>query len=80
MLLISLSSLSAIKVYVHLRVGHELERQIREGELVRGDQVPSMAKLADTYGISRNTARRVLIWLRDQGLVEITPGWGTFVL
>lgn len=38
-----------------------------------------MARLCETYGISRGTARRVLTTLRDWGLVQITPGWGTFV-
>jgi DNA-binding GntR family transcriptional regulator len=38
-----------------------------------------MARLCEVYGISRGTARRVLVTLRDWGLVEITPGWGTFV-
>ena len=38
-----------------------------------------MAELADTYSISRGTARRVLSTLRDEGYVVITPGWGTFV-
>jgi DNA-binding GntR family transcriptional regulator len=38
-----------------------------------------MARLGEIHGISRGTARRVLTTLRDWGLVEITPGWGTFV-
>jgi GntR family transcriptional regulator len=63
----------------YLRVADELAAKIEAGELVRGDQVPSMAKLADEYGISRGTARRVLLTLRDRDLVTITPGWGTFV-
>jgi DNA-binding GntR family transcriptional regulator len=63
----------------YLRVADELAAKIDAGELVRGDQVPSMARLAETYGISRGTARRVLLTLRDRDLVVITPGWGTFV-
>lgn len=38
-----------------------------------------MARLCEIYGISRGTARRVLTTLRDWGLVQITPGWGSFV-
>jgi DNA-binding GntR family transcriptional regulator len=49
------------------------------GELLPGEQVPSMAKLSEDYGISRGTARRVLVTLKDEGWVYITPGWGTFV-
>jgi DNA-binding GntR family transcriptional regulator len=39
----------------------------------------SIVTLAQQYGIARNTARKVLAYLRDAGLVEITPGWGSFV-
>ncbi|HUY52883.1 MAG TPA: winged helix-turn-helix domain-containing protein [Streptosporangiaceae bacterium] len=61
------------------RVADIIAGKITSGELVRGDQVPSMVRLADEYGISRGTARRVLVDLRERDLVEITPGWGTFV-
>lgn len=64
----------------YLRVARIIREQIEHGELLPGEQVPSMARLGEVYGISRGTARRVLTTLRDWGLVEITPGWGTFVV
>jgi GntR family transcriptional regulator len=63
----------------YLRIAGIIREQIEHGELLPGEQVPSMARLCEVYGISRGTARRVLTTLRDWGLVEITPGWGTFV-
>lgn len=63
----------------YLRIAGELRDKISNGELRPGDQVPSIAKLAEQYSISRGTARRVLLQLRDWGLTEITPGWGSFV-
>jgi GntR family transcriptional regulator len=63
----------------YLRVASELRGQIERGELRPGDQVPSIVKLGEAYGISRGTARRVLLQLRDWDLIEITPGWGSFV-
>lgn len=63
----------------YLRIAGEIRDQIDSGELRPGDQVPSMAKIAETYGVSRGTARRVLVQLRDWDLIEITPGWGSFV-
>lgn len=63
----------------YLRVASELRDKIEHGELRPGDQVPSIVKLGEQYGISRGTARRVLVQLRDWGLIEITPGWGSFV-
>ena len=62
------------------RVADDLRAKIIAGELLPGEQVPSMAKLAEDYGISRGTARRVLVTLREEGYVYITPGWGTFVV
>jgi len=32
-----------------------------------------------TYGIARNTARRAIQFLVDEGLVEVVPGWGSFI-
>jgi DNA-binding GntR family transcriptional regulator len=46
---------------------------------VPGDQIPSMAKISEEYGVSRGTARRVLVQLKEWDLIEITPGWGSFV-
>ena len=63
----------------YLRIAGIIREKIEHGELRPGDQVPSIVKLGEEYGISRGTARRVLVQLRDWGLVEITPGWGSFV-
>lgn len=63
----------------YLRVAGIIRDRIESGELTPGEQVPSMAKLSEEFGISRGTARRVLVQLRDWGLIEITPGWGSFV-
>jgi GntR family transcriptional regulator len=61
------------------QVADAIKGQIERGELLPGEQVPSMARLSEEYGISRGTARRVLVTLRDEGLITITPGWGSFV-
>ena len=31
------------------------------------------------FGIARNTARRAIEVLKDEGLVTVRQGWGTFV-
>jgi DNA-binding GntR family transcriptional regulator len=53
--------------------------QIERGDLGPGDPVPSVTRLMQEYGIARTTAGKVLRYLRDEGLVVISPGWGTFV-
>ena len=63
----------------YLRIAHEIRQRIVHGELRPGEQVPSVTQLAGQYGVSRGTARRALDMLKEWGLTEATPGWGTFV-
>ena len=56
----------------YLRVAAELREKIANGELLPGEQVPSLDRLAETYRISRTTARRAVQVLMDEGLV--VPG------
>ena len=51
----------------------------RARRLRPGEQVPSVTEIAETNGVSRGTARRALDLLKEWGLTEATPGWGTFV-
>ena len=43
------------------------------------DVAASITTLMQEYGIARNTARHALAVLAEEGLIEITPGWGSFV-
>ena len=63
----------------YLRVAAELREKIANGELLPGEQVPSLDRLAETYSISRTTARRAVQVLIDEGLAVSRPRWGTFV-
>ena len=63
----------------YLRVAAELREKIANGELLPGEQVPSLDRLAETNGISRTTARRAIQVLMDEGLVISRPRWGVFV-
>lgn len=63
----------------YLRIANELRAQIEHGELRPGEQVPSVTDLANKYEVSRGTARRALDLLKEWGLTEAVPGWGTFV-
>jgi DNA-binding GntR family transcriptional regulator len=38
-----------------------------------------MHELAKQHGVSRGTALRALGVLKEEGLTEVSPGWGTFV-
>ena len=61
------------------QVANELRARIESGDLAPGARVPSITTLMQEYGIARNTARHALVVLADEGLIEVTPGWGSFV-
>lgn len=60
-------------------LGARLRTLISDGELRRGDAVPSERDLAELTGLSRVTIRRALADLVKEGLLYQKPGVGTFV-
>lgn len=54
-------------------------RQIRSGELKPNDRLPSESDLCELYSVGRNTIRRALSELVDEGYLKTIPGLGTFV-
>jgi DNA-binding GntR family transcriptional regulator len=63
----------------YLRVSADLRRKIREGELLPGEQLPSLDRISADYGISRATAQKAVRVLIDEGLAVSRPRWGVFV-
>ncbi|GAB3412023.1 GntR family transcriptional regulator [Schumannella luteola] len=63
---------------------HEQLARILRGRIVSGDwgpgqRIPSENELALDFGISRMTARQVLVRLSDEGLLRRVQGKGTYV-
>ncbi|MDG2017859.1 MAG: GntR family transcriptional regulator [Porticoccaceae bacterium] len=56
-----------------------LEQQIKSRQWEPGRRIPTEQSLADTFSVSRMTARRAVQELADAGLLERTQGSGTFV-
>lgn len=55
-----------------------LRAKITGGEITA--RLPGERALADEYGVALGTVRKAIAVLRDEeGLVETTPGWGTYV-
>lgn len=61
------------------RVALALEREIREGQLRRGNRLQSEGSLMKRFAVSRNTVRRGLEILSRQGLITTRTGIGSFV-
>jgi DNA-binding GntR family transcriptional regulator len=59
-------------------VAGDLRRRIAAGEWQSGEALPTVAALADRYGVSKATVTRTLGILADEGLVRVVPRWGTF--
>lgn len=61
------------------QIARSVLESIREGKLSVGAQLPSEARLAEMYRVSRNTLREAMRVLVAQGVVESRKGIGTFV-
>ncbi len=57
-----------------------LRAKIVSGELPPDTKIPSHIALAGQYKVSPETAAKAVRILRDEGLVQVVPGYGTFVL
>ncbi|TXS96066.1 histidine utilization repressor [Parahaliea maris] len=63
----------------YARIKTALRERIERGELNPGDRVPSENQLVAEFAVSRMTARRALLELADEGLLQRTQGLGSFV-
>lgn len=57
-----------------------LRRRIGAGEFAPGSLLPSEAALTKEFGVSRNTLRRALSDLEQDGLIKALPGRGRIVI
>ena len=65
---------------LYRRVAEALRMRIESGELGPRRRLPSIAELVEEHGVARDTAARAQQVLVDEGLAEVVPGWGTYVL
>ena len=59
---------------VYRQVAAVIRARIESAEIPDGRAVPSEKQLMGEYGIARETARKAVKVLRDEGLVEIVQG------
>jgi GntR family transcriptional regulator len=64
---------------MYKQVADLLRAAIVSGELAAGAQLPSEQELIDEYGVGRSTARQAVTLLRNEGLIEVVHGRGSFV-
>ncbi|SKA74525.1 FadR/GntR family transcriptional regulator [Desulfobaculum bizertense] len=64
-------------VYEH--IVRRINEMLESGELEAGDKIPPERRLAEAFGVSRNSVREAIRVLSEQGILESRPGCGTFV-
>ncbi|WP_458098498.1 FadR/GntR family transcriptional regulator [Roseomonas sp. WA12] len=61
------------------RMAEAILSHIAEKGLTLGDQLPTIAALSGTYGVSPTVVREALARLRSDGIVEVRQGSGAYV-
>jgi len=64
---------------LYSRIAEDISRQIINGELKRGELIPSEAQLSLQYDASKMTVRQGLARLYEAGYIVRVPGKGNFV-
>jgi GntR family transcriptional regulator len=64
---------------LYVQLAGIVRRMIESGKLQHLDPVPSESALEQTYGVSRDTVRRTMALLREEGVVFTVPHRGTYV-
>ncbi|MEV1239471.1 GntR family transcriptional regulator [Nonomuraea sp. NPDC049750] len=64
---------------VYTQIADRLREWIGSGEFPPGSVLPSEAALCRTFGVARNTVRRGLALLEDEGLLVTVPSKGRVV-
>lgn len=64
----------------YLEIEAVLRREIEAGVHRLGTRLPTEHELCARFDVSRFTVRQALSGLREQGLIEATPGVGTLVI
>ncbi|MEU4229627.1 GntR family transcriptional regulator [Nonomuraea sp. NPDC026600] len=66
-------------VFLHVQIADRVRGCIASGDLAPGAAVPSEVDLVSGYGVTRQTVRRALRLLKEEGAIYSMQGRGTFV-
>ncbi len=62
------------------QIADELRSRILAERYRPGSQLPSITTFEQEFWVTRNTMRKSLRFLADEGLIRAEPGVGTFVI
>ncbi|MEQ4723152.1 GntR family transcriptional regulator [Nonomuraea sp. B19D2] len=61
------------------QVAAAIRRRIELGEIPPGRRIPSLVEMEAEFGVARDTLRKAVQVLKDEGLVETVKGMGVYV-
>ena len=64
---------------LYVQLAASLRADITAGKLAPHDPIPSESYLEQEHGVSRQTVRRAMAMLREEGLIYTLPQRGSFV-
>ena len=64
---------------IYEQIVRQVKSQIMAGDLVAGEQLPSIRALANSLRVSAITTKRAYADLETQGFIETVQGKGSFV-
>jgi GntR family transcriptional regulator, transcriptional repressor for pyruvate dehydrogenase complex len=67
-------------VKIFEQIAEQIEMRILNGELHKGDRLPTERDLAEQFQASRTAVREATKILAQKGLIEMRPGRGTIVI
>jgi GntR family transcriptional regulator, phosphonate transport system regulatory protein len=64
---------------IYAKIAAQLRENIHQGTYQIGDQLPTETKLAEQFAVNRHTLRQAIALLKNEGLLRVDQGRGTFV-
>jgi LacI family transcriptional regulator len=68
------------KTPIYKQIYEDINLRIQQGEYALGKMLPSESKLCSIYGVERDTVRRALALMVDDGKIAKMPGLGASVI
>ncbi|MEL7082980.1 MAG: phosphonate metabolism transcriptional regulator PhnF [Cyanobacteria bacterium P01_A01_bin.3] len=73
------SPLDPSPIPLYVRIAEQLRHDIQIGMHAIGDRLPTETQLSERFDVNRHTLRRAIGLLKDEGLLRVERGRGTFV-
>ena len=64
---------------VYVQIAEELRENIQQNTYQPGDKLPTENNLSQRFGVNRHTIRNAIALLKEEGLIRVDRGRGTFV-